>query len=118
MCGFDALTYAVCRRPAAFCCASMRTAVATAANDRTRTRDLARINASGMNDFLLGGPRGCRRLRLGKLRRVHRRVRAHLRQLEVVAAVEPRLRELERQLEAVDVAIIRIIHQIGRASCR
>src|SRR6266545_2890614 len=106
MCGFDALMYAVCRNPPPLApsavegdCPSIGTAIATAA--------IAAIVAAICVARFIKCPlllRCCRRLRLGKLSRIDRRVRANLRQFKVVASVEPGLRELERQLHTVHVA--------------
>src|SRR6185503_10035365 len=104
MCGFDALMYAVCRSPAAPDCAPTRTAIATAAIVTTMAAAcLARL----MECPLLF--RWRRRRRLVEARRVDGRVGANLRQLEVVAAVEPRLGDLVRQLHAVDVPVVRVV---------
>src|SRR6187397_682177 len=49
------------------------------------------------------------RRRLGEPRRFDVGVCANLREFEGVASIEPRLRELERQLHAVDVTVIGVV---------
>src|ERR1051325_6011630 len=99
MCGFDALMYAVCRKPVAFApvapeeldCALIRTLIPAATTTTRAARCLPLINVSL---FL----RRRDRRRLVESRRFDVYVRPDLRQLERIATVEACLRVLERHL--------------------
>src|SRR5436190_23791224 len=103
MCGFEALTYVVWRRPPD--CASIRTTIATAAIARTTA---AACPARFIKRVSLLFRRRYRR-RPGEARRLDIRIRANRGQLERVAAVEPGLYELERHLHAVHVTVIGVV---------
>src|SRR5262245_55130662 len=109
MCGLDALTYAVCRSPLA-CCASIRTTAVTAAiNTALTATRIPSLMQCLRKQLSRSGSRSDRRSGFGEASRLDVRVRADLRQLEGVAPVKPRLRELERQLHSVDVPVIGVV---------